>query len=170
MRCRTICRTVTAAAVAVLLWNCSGSGKSGAGNDTITEEEAAELILSSPQVFDDQSLTDLAAKVRNNEEFGPEALANMIVLCDATVNRVEQDAEQLQVIDDPVDTYERLTGYASQPWMADYRTVYDYLVAASLPGEYAERVDMLKKAAQRLNAIITDLERVHLQGKNVIDF
>ena len=164
--------TSTAAAIvlaitAAALSGCTGGSTQRSATDSVAEN--AQRILEHPQRFDEQSIEALASKIENNEEFNLDELARMLVLCEATAAKIEQEAENLQRVDDPVDTYETLTGFAAASWYAPYKTIMDYLRTASLPPEYTQRVNQLLLTNDRCNTVISDLERKHLDGRQTID-
>ncbi|MDO5396072.1 MAG: hypothetical protein Q4F07_08945 [Bacteroidales bacterium] len=157
--------------VSLLMTGCRGcaDGNTEEHKDH-TEEESVNIILSQPQVFDAQSIDELAAKIRAGGDITSENVANMIVLAEATSNKVEMEVENLMRVDDPADTYHTLHGFADAQWYIDYRTIYDFLQSATLSDEFASRVGTLKAANSRLDILVTELEKKHLKGENVLDF
>lgn len=167
IRCRY--HVLAAVALTALLWSCGGSDGKKADTAADSIENRAEDILQQPQVLDENSIEDLAAKITSNQEFNLDQLAQMITQCEATSNRISQEAERLVQVDDPADTYETLTDLAHAPWMESYRTVIAFLTTASLPDEYGQRVEQLLATNRRANEVITGLERKYLKGQEVLN-
>ena len=160
---------VCAILAAAVLGGCSGCSKKTEVPADITPADEVHTVLEQPQRFDAQGLDELAEKVRQNADFSPAELANMMIQAEAVSNRVSMEAERLVQVDDPADTYWTLKEFAESQWWADYSTVMEWLGQAQLPGEIATRYGMLLKANKRVNDVITSLESRDNKSRNLLD-
>ena len=173
---RRFAKTALAAgalAAAVLLTpaltGCSGCGREQQGAPELSPAEEVETILSQPQRLDSQNLDQLAEKIQKNEEISEGELASMMIQLEAVSNQVSMEAERLQQVQDPVDTFESLTTISQSQYWKDYKKVYEWMSQAQLPDAIAKRLALPRQTNQHVQIVLTELEKRALEGKNMLD-
>lgn len=170
---RNVCFYVAAAAVSAVTvaGGCSrcGTGDGGTVADTLSLQQQAEVLLTQGPEYSHDNLATLAARVRADEPLNVEQTAHAVVLCQGSVNRLQQELDQLQRNDDPADAFNVLSELARASWTADTRTLYNYLSKADTPldKEEASRRLALTSAIMRINRTAAQIEETQLGGKRI---
>lgn len=150
---------------AAIFCGCGHSSSSASANDSITPAEKAVITLNSPQVLDRQLMSQMARAIGENAEFNLADFADMITQCEATVNTVEPEIENLDRNDDPADSFGVIDEYARSTWIADYRTIYEFVKGVQLPEDMTARVQGLAKAVERLNTVLEHIDKTQFNGR-----
>ena len=79
------------------------------------------------------------------------------------------EAERLQQVQDPVDTFESLTTISQSQYWKDYQKVYEWMSQAQLPDAIAKRLALLRQTNQHVQIVLTEIEKRDLEGKNMLD-
>lgn len=147
---------------------CSGDRTNDIA-DTLTTEQMAEINLASKPVFDREDISGMANAIRGEARFDAADLSKMLVLCDAAVIRLQTEADQLLRNEDAADSFNVLSEFASSPWTADVRTIYDFLSHADTPLNDAQRQRRisLTRSITRLNETVSEIENSQLGGRRI---
>lgn len=156
----------------ILTTGCSGCGRGDRSSvsDTLTPEQNRELILSTPENHDRQTLAELAASIASGAPISIEQMATMIVQCEAHANYFESQIDALERNDDAADTYNVLAETRHSQWVDDYATVMRYLRQAQLRDDERARVSQLDSTNARINAQLAQLQQTQLRGHDVFVF
>ena len=160
---------VVALLLASVLPACSGCGRERGAAPQPSAAEEVETILSQPQRLDDQTLDEFSEKIQSNVDVSEADLAAMMIQLEAVSNQVSMEAERLQQVQDPADTFESLTAIRESQYWKDYLKVYECMSQAQLPDAIAGRMALLRHTNQRVQTVLTEIETRDLKGQNILD-
>lgn len=118
-----------AAIVAVTASLCTG------GNDRDDRDSVPptpQQILARPPHYDARTLDDYAAAVRlGRTDFDDNAMAHMVMLCQASIDRLGNIMDVLVANEDPADSYNTLKELGETTWVRDTALLLRFLRTAT---------------------------------------
>lgn len=154
------------AAVAVTVSLCTGAGEAGAGTDSVPPTPGQ--VLEQPPHYDERTLDDYAAAVREGRtDFDNNALARMIMLCQASVDRLGSMVDVLVANDDPGDSYNTLTEIGSSAWVHDTSLLLRFLRTHVKETDMLNRLGQLASSCVRIRTSVNEICRDQLGGSDL---
>ena len=141
-----------AAIVAVTASLCTG------GNDRDDRDSVPptpQQILARPPHYDARTLDDYAAAVRlGRTDFDDNAMAHMVMLCQASIDRLGNITDMLVANEDPADSYNTLKELGETTWVRDTALLLRFLRTATKNQDLINRLGQLSSASIHINTSV----------------
>lgn len=154
-----------AAIVAVTAILCTG----GDGrDDRDSVPPTPQQILAQPPHYDERTLDDYAAAVRlGHTDFDDNALARIIMLCQASIDRLGNTVDLLVANEDPADSYNTLKELGETIWVRDTALLLHFLRTATKDQDMLNRLGQLSSSCMRINANVHEIYQNQLGGNDL---
>lgn len=172
IRTARITHTVAAiaAAVCLSLSGCTGCHRTPDSNGTETPtgvpENPAAIIIDTPS-HDPQMLRSYAEAIESDADFTPADFANMMSLCEGSLQFLGQEVDNLQHNDDAADSYNVLTEFSQSRWTADLTGILRFVHNLQLPADMQMRADALTSHSARIDTLILSIQDSQLHGRRI---
>ena len=144
-----------AAIVAVTASLCTG------GNDRDDRDSVPptpQQILAQPPHYDARTLDDYAAAVRlGRTDFDDNAMAHMVMLCQASIDRLGNIMDVLVANEDPADSYNTLKELGETTWVRDTALLLRFLRTATKNQDLINRLGQLSSACIHINTSVHEI-------------
>ena len=154
-----------AAIVAVTASLCTG------GNDRDDRDSVPptpQQILARPPHYDARTLDDYAAAVRlGRTDFDDNAMANMVMLCQASIDRLGNITDVLVANEDPADSYNTLKELGETTWVRDTALLLRFLRTATKNQDLINRLGQLSSACIHINTSVHEIYQNQLGGNDL---
>lgn len=154
-----------AAIVAVTASLCTG------GNDRDDRDSVPptpQQILARPPHYDARTLDDYAAAVRlGRTDFDDNAMAHMVMLCQASIDRLGNITDVLVVNEDPADSYNTLKELGETTWVRDTALLLRFLRTATKNQDLINRLGQLSSACIHINTSVHEIYQNQLGGNDL---
>ncbi len=144
-----------AAIVAVTASLCTG------GNDRDDRDSVPptpQQILARPPHYDARTLDDYAAAVRlGRTDFDDNAMAHMVMLCQASIDRLGNITDVLVANEDPADSYNTLKELGETTWVRDTALLLRFLRTATKNQDLINRLGQLSSACIHINTSVHEI-------------
>lgn len=154
-----------AAIVAVTASLCTG------GNDRDDRDSVPptpQQILARPPHYDARTLDDYAAAVRlGRTDFDDNAMAHMVMLCQASIDRLGNITEVLVANEDPADSYNTLKELGETTWVRDTALLLRFLRTATKNQDLINRLGQLSSACIHINTSVHEIYQNQLGGNDL---
>lgn len=154
-----------AAIVAVTASLCTGDSD----QDNIDSiPPTPQQILAQPPQYDERTLEDYAAAVRlGRTDFDDNALARMILLCQASIDRLGNMVDVLVANEDPADSYNTLKELGETKWVRDTAMLLHFLRTATRNQDMINRLGQLSSACVHINTNVHEIYQNQLGGDDL---
>ena len=154
-----------AAIVAVTARLCSGDdGRDGQDSVPPTPQQ----ILAQPPHYDERTLDDFAIAVRQGRtDFDNNALARMIMLCQASIDRLGNIIDMLVANEDPAESYNNLKELGETKWVRDTALLLHFLRTATKDQDMLNRLGQLSSSCMRINTNVHEIYQNQLGGNDL---
>lgn len=154
-----------AAIVAVTARLCSG-GNGHDDRDSIPP--TPQQILAQPPHYDERTLDDFAIAVRQGRtDFDDNAVARMIMLCQASIDRLGNMVDVLVANEDPADSYNTLKELGETTWVRDTALLLHFLRTATKDQDMLNRLGQLSSSCTRISANVHEIYQNQLGGNDL---
>ena len=154
-----------AAIVAVTASLCTG------GNDRDDRDSVPptpQQILARPPHYDARTLDDYAAAVRlGRTDFDDNAMAHMVMLCQASIDRLGNITDVLVANEDPADSYNTLKELGETTWVRDTALLLRFLRTATKNQDLINRLGQLSSACIHINTSVHEIYQNQLGGNDL---
>lgn len=154
-----------AAIVAVTASLCTG------GNDRDDRDSVPptpQQILARPPHYDARTLDDYAAAVRlGRTDFDDNAMAHMVMLCQASIDRLGNITDVLVANEDPADSYNTLKELGETTWVRDTALLLRFLRTATKSQDLINRLGQLSSACIHINTSVHEIYQNQLGGNDL---
>lgn len=154
-----------AAIVAVTASLCTG------GNDRDDRDSVPptpQQILARPPHYDARALDDYAAAVRlGRTDFDDNAMAHMVMLCQASIDRLGNITDVLVANEDPADSYNTLKELGETTWVRDTALLLRFLRTATKNQDLINRLGQLSSACIHINTSVHEIYQNQLGGNDL---
>lgn len=154
-----------AAIVAVTASLCTG------GNDRDDRDSVPptpQQILARPPHYDARTLDDYAAAVRLGRiDFDDNAMAHMVMLCQASIDRLGNITDVLVANEDPADSYNTLKELGETTWVRDTALLLRFLRTATKNQDLINRLGQLSSACIHINTSVHEIYQNQLGGNDL---
>lgn len=154
-----------AAIVAVTASLCTG------GNDRDDHDSVPptpQQILARPPHYDARTLDDYAAAVRlGRTDFDDNAMAHMVMLCQASIDRLGNIMDVLVANEDPADSYNTLKELGETTWVRDTALLLRFLRTATKNQDLINRLGQLSSACIHINTSVHEIYQNQLGGNDL---
>lgn len=154
-----------AAIVAVTASLCTG------GNDRDDRDSVPptpQQILARPPHYDARTLDDYAAAVRlGRTDFYDNAMAHMVMLCQASIDRLGNITDVLVANEDPADSYNTLKELGETTWVRDTALLLRFLRTATKNQDLINRLGQLSSACIHINTSVHEIYQNQLGGNDL---
>lgn len=154
-----------AAIVAVTASLCTG------GNDRDDRDSVPptpQQILARPPRYDARTLDDYAAAVRlGRTDFDDNAMAHMVMLCQASIDRLGNITDVLVANEDPADSYNTLKELGETTWVRDTALLLRFLRTATKNQDLINRLGQLSSACIHINTSVHEIYQNQLGGNDL---
>lgn len=154
-----------AAIVAVTASLCTG------GNDRDDRDSVPptpQQILARPPHYDARTLDDYAAAVRlGRTDFDDNAMAHMLMLCQASIDRLGNITDVLVANEDPADSYNTLKELGETTWVRDTALLLRFLRTATKNQDLINRLGQLSSACIHINTSVHEIYQNQLGGNDL---
>ena len=154
-----------AAIVAVTASLCTG------GNDRDDRDSVPptpQQILARPPHYDARTLDDYAAAVRlGRTDFDDNAMAHMVMLCQASIDRLGNITDMLVANEDPADSYNTLKELGETTWVRDTALLLRFLRTATKNQDLINRLGQLSSACIHINTSVHEIYQNRLGGNDL---
>lgn len=154
-----------AAIVAVTASLCTG------GNDRDDRDSVLptpQQILARPPHYDARTLDDYAAAVRlGRTDFDDNAMAHMVMLCQASIDRLGNIMDVLVANEDPADSYNTLKELGETTWVRDTALLLRFLRTATKNQDLINRLGQLSSACIHINTSVHEIYQNQLGGNDL---
>lgn len=154
-----------AAIVAVTASLCTG------GNDRDDRDSVPptpQQILARPPHYDARTLDDYAAAVRlGRTDFDDNAMAHMVMLCQASIDRLGNITDMLVANEDPADSYNTLKELGETTWVRDTALLLRFLRTATKNQDLINRLGQLSSACIHINTSVHEIYQNQLGGNDL---
>lgn len=154
-----------AAIVAVTASLCTG------GNDRDDRDSVPptpQQILARPPHYDARTLDDYAAAVRlGRTDFDDNAMAHMVMLCQASIDRLGNIMDVLVANEDPADSYNTLKELGETTWVRDTALLLRFLRTATKNQDLINRLGQLSSACIHINTSVHEIYQNQLGGNDL---
>lgn len=154
-----------AAIVAVTASLCTG------GNDHDDRDSVPptpQQILARPPHYDARTLDDYAAAVRlGRTDFDDNAMAHMVMLCQASIDRLGNITDVLVANEDPADSYNTLKELGETTWVRDTALLLRFLRTATKNQDLINRLGQLSSACIHINTSVHEIYQNQLGGNDL---
>lgn len=154
-----------AAIIAVTASLCTG------GNDRDDRDSVPptpQQILARPPHYDARTLDDYAAAVRlGRTDFDDNAMAHMVMLCQASIDRLGNITDVLVANEDPADSYNTLKELGETTWVRDTALLLRFLRTATKNQDLINRLGQLSSACIHINTSVHEIYQNQLGGNDL---
>ena len=154
-----------AAIVAVTASLCTG------GNDRDDRDSVPptpQQILARPPHYAARTLDDYAAAVRlGRTDFDDNAMAHMVMLCQASIDRLGNITDVLVANEDPADSYNTLKELGETTWVRDTALLLRFLRTATKNQDLINRLGQLSSACIHINTSVHEIYQNQLGGNDL---
>ena len=154
-----------AAIVAVTASLCTG------GNDRDDRDSVPptpQQILARPPHYDARTLDDYAAAVRlGRTDFDDNAMAHMVMLCQASIDRLGNITDVLVANEDPADSYNTLKELGETTWVRDTALLLRFLRTATKNQDLINRLGQLSSECLHINTTVREIYQNQLGGNDL---
>lgn len=180
-RTMNVARFVTALGITFLLSSCTGGCKreesnpegntAGSSHGMASPQEDVEAIYSQPVVFEEQSLAEAEHLALSGRPLTTAETATVITTNEAALNHLCQILEGLIKNDDHADTWHVLTELDGKEWPVQTFRILGALDQMPLDGYERERVSAMFGTADRIEALIVQLQKTtkNLKPDNMLN-
>ena len=154
-----------AAIVAVTASLCTGGNDR---NDRDSVPPTPQQILARPPHYDARTLDDYAAAVRlGRTDFDDNAMAHMVMLCQASIDRLGNITDVLVANEDPADSYNTLKELGETTWVRDTALLLRFLRTATKNQDLINRLGQLSSACIHINTSVHEIYQNQLGGNDL---
>ena len=154
-----------AAIIAVTAKLCTSGGTR---DDRDSIPPTPQQILAQPPHYDERTLDDYAAAVRlGRTDFDDNALARMIMLCQASIDRLGNMVDVLVANQDPADSYNTLKELGETTWVRDTALLLHFLRTATHNQDIINRLGQLSSACMHINTNVHEIYQNQLGGNDL---
>ena len=154
-----------AAIVAVTASLCTGGN---ARDDRDSVPPTPQQILARPPHYDARTLDDYAAAVRlGRTDFDDNAMAHMVMLCQASIDRLGNITDVLVANEDPADSYNTLKELGETTWVRDTALLLRFLRTATKNQDLINRLGQLSSACIHINTSVHEIYQNQLGGNDL---
>lgn len=154
-----------AAIVAVTASLCTGGNDS---DDRDSVPPTPQQILARPPHYDARTLDDYAAAVRlGRTDFDDNAMAHMVMLCQASIDRLGNITDVLVANEDPADSYNTLKELGETTWVRDTALLLRFLRTATKNQDLINRLGQLSSACIHINTSVHEIYQNQLGGNDL---
>lgn len=127
-----------------------------------------QQILAQPPHYDERTLDDFAIEVRQGRtDFDNNALARMIMLCQASIDRLGNMVDVLVANEDPADSYNTLKELGESTWIRDTSLLLHFLRTAAKDPDMINRLGQLSSACMQINTCVHEIYQNQLGGNDL---
>lgn len=154
-----------AAIVAVTASLCTGGNDR---DDCDSVPPTPQQILARPPHYDARTLDDYAAAVRlGRTDFDDNAMAHMVMLCQASIDRLGNIMDVLVANEDPADSYNTLKELGETTWVRDTALLLRFLRTATKNQDLINRLGQLSSACIHINTSVHEIYQNQLGGNDL---
>lgn len=127
-----------------------------------------QQILARPPHYDARTLDDYAAAVRlGRTDFDDNAMAHMVMLCQASIDRLGNITDVLVANEDPADSYNTLKELGETTWVRDTALLLRFLRTATKNQDLINRLGQLSSACIHINTSVHEIYQNQLGGNDL---